>query len=66
VEVVGSHTSTKEFIFVVVTLCFVFISHENLLKDKLVVLEFVRCQNLKEMFSDSLGSYAINHWVHHG
>ena len=37
-----------------------------MLQKELIVLEFVRSQNLEELFSDPLGSYAIDHWVHHG
>ena len=43
-----------------------FINLRKLVQKELIVLEFVRSQNLEESFSNPLGSYAIDHWVHHG
>lgn len=42
------------------------ISLRNLLQRELVVVGFVRSQHLEESFSDPAGSYAVDHWVHHG
>lgn len=36
------------------------------MKGRVGLLDFLRCQNLKDTFSDSLRSYAIDDWVHHG